>query len=325
MARWAGVSCRALLALAVPAGGEDLAAGAPLSGKVVLFHAGSLAAPLRQVSELFEKKHPGVKVLAEASGSRDSARKILDLGRACDVLALADYRVAEELLMPRHAEFNIRFASNEMAIAFSERSRGARAITEQNWPEVLLSSGVAFGRSDPNRDPCGYRTEMVFQLAERHYRLPGLAGKLMAKDARYIRPKETDLLALLESGEIDYLFIYRSVVRQRRLRSVAMPDAVNLKDPGLNKDYAKAQARITGAAPGEFVTLKGEAIAYSVTIPLGAANRPAAEAYVALMLSSEGRAVMAANGQEPLRPALAGRADKVPAALRRFCRQEALR
>ena len=46
---------------------------------------------------------------------------------------------------------------------------------------------------------------------------------------KFIRPKETDLLALLEAGEIDYLFIYRSVAQQHGLKMILLDDAMNLK------------------------------------------------------------------------------------------------
>jgi len=100
---------------------------------------------------------------------------------------------------------------------------------------------VAVGRADPDRDPCGYRTVMVLQLSEKHYGLPELADHLLAKDQRFIRPKETDLLALLESGEIDYLFIYRSVIEQHKLKMVSLPSEVNLSSPAMADCYRTAE------------------------------------------------------------------------------------
>ena len=136
------------------------------SEKLVIFHAGSLSVPLRQVSNEFMKTNPNITVLAEAAGSRDCARKISDLGRQCDVMASADYTVVANLLMPEHADFNIRLATNEMAIAYTAKSKLAGKITPENWTEILLTDGVVYGRADPNRDPCGYRSVMAIQLAE---------------------------------------------------------------------------------------------------------------------------------------------------------------
>ena len=181
---------------------------------LIIFHAGSLSVPFKEISEAFERENPGVKVLLEAAGSRTCARKITDLGRRCDVMASADYSVIDALLIPEHAAWNIKFASNEMAIVYHGGSRSAGEINADNWHEILLRDGVAFGRSDPNSDPCGYRAVLTVKLAEGHYGLEGLSGSLLEKDNEYIRPKETDLLALLESGTIDYIFLYRSVAQQ---------------------------------------------------------------------------------------------------------------
>ena len=287
--------------------------------ELVIFHAGSLSVPLREISELFQKEHPRIIIKAEASGSRDAARKICDLGRKCDVLASADYKVVEDLLMPKHTDFNIRFALNEMVIAYTNKSRLYSEITAENWYEILLKEKIAFGRSDPNHDPCGYRTLMVFQLAENYYKVSSLTKELQKKD-RYIRPKETDLLALLEAGEIDYLFIYRSVAAQHGLNMIFLPDEINLKSPAFAKFYRTATVKLSGKTPGQFITSKGEPMVYSVTIPKNSANPKAAEAWVGLLLSTRGQAIMEKNGQPCIKPPQADGLDNIPASLKPLCR-----
>ena len=74
-----------------------------LSGDLIVFHAGSLSIPFKEVVSAFKKMHPGVNIMCEAAGSRTCARKICDLGRLCDVMASADYSVIEALLIPHHA------------------------------------------------------------------------------------------------------------------------------------------------------------------------------------------------------------------------------
>lgn len=300
---------------------ENRIAADSAGGELVIFHAGSLAVPFREVSARFNEMYPNVRIKAEAAGSRDSARKISDLGRSCDVLGSADYRVIDTLLMPRHAVFNIRFATNEMVIAYTPDSSRADAISADNWPEVLLDEGVAFGRADPNRDPCGYRTVMVFQLAERYYKIPGLARALQDKHRRrYIRPKETDLLALLEVGEIDFLFIYRSVALQHGLEFVPLPDEVNLESPELAGLYATAEVQLSGNKPGELLTRKGAPMVYGVTIPSNSPNRELAEKWVGLLLSSTGRDIMKRNGQPPIAPPRTAQFERLPQRLRSVCR-----
>jgi len=287
---------------------------------LTIFHAGSMSVPLREVSDLFSKEHPEIVVQAEAAGSVECARKIRDLGKPCDVMVSSDYNVVADLLMPEYAEFNVRFALNEMVIACTDRSRSGSPLNAENWHKVLLAADVAFGRADPNADPCGYRTLMVFQLAEKHYNVPGLARDLTVKNgAKYIRPKETDMLALLESGEIDCLFIYRSVAQQHGLKMLLLPDEVNLKSPALASLYATATVTLPGRRPGVFTTVKGESMVYSVTIPRNAPNRRAAGEYVALLLSPRGRAIMEKNGQPWSGPAQADKFEHLPESLKPFC------
>ena len=286
--------------------------------ELIIFHAGSLSVPFRQVSAEFEKMHPDIVVKAEAAGSRACARKISDLDRQCDIMASADYKVVANLLMPEYANFNIHFALNEMVIAYTAKSRRSEKITADNWHEILLEDDVAFGRSDPDLDPCGYRTLMVFQLAEKHYELAGIAKKLKNKD-QHIRPKENDLLALLEVGEIDYLFIYRSVATQHELDMILLPDRINLKSREHAEFYKTAVVEVSGKKPGEIITRTGEPMVYSVTICKEAPNPEAAEAWLAFLLSEKGRAIMEKNGQPCIKPAIADGLDRIPETLKQFC------
>jgi len=292
-----------------------------VKGELLVIHAGSLAVPFREISELFMRMYPNVEVKAEAHGSRDCARYVMDLDKSYDVMGSADYLVIDSLLLPDCADFNIRFATNEMAIAFTERSQFADEIDAINWYEILLRDDVAYGRADPHRDPCGYRSIMTFQLAERYYGVSGLAEQLERKGGKkYIRPKETDLLALLEAGEIDYLFIYRSVCHQHGLNTLLLPDEVNLKSAELAELYAMAQIELTGATPGEVSRQVGTPMVYGVTIPHSAANRELAEAYIALLLSPAGQAIMERNGQPPIVPASTMQYDALPDSLKPLCK-----
>lgn len=289
--------------------------------ELVILHAGSLAVPFRQMSAHFNEMHPNAIIRTEAAGSRDTARKVSDLGRRCDVLASADYQVIDNLLIPEYADFSICFARNEMVIAYTDRSQYADVIGGQNWPDVLLEDNVAFGRSDPNRDPCGYRTVMVFQLAEEYYQIPALARRLEEKHGqKYIRPKETDLLALLETGEIDFLFIYRSVASQHRLKFIVLPDEVNLKSTELGDWYARAGVKVTGKRPGEYIERRGGPMVYGLTIPKSCKNRELAEAWVELALSPAGQDIMRRNGQAAIAPALTSQFDMLPESLKPLCR-----
>ncbi len=249
-------------------------AAAEPHGDLIIFHAGSLAIPFKQISDAFTAKYPNVHILREAAGSRTCARKITDLHKACDIMASADYTVIDKLLIPEFADWNISFATNEMAIMYRPDSAFAGEINSKNWPEILLRKGVEYGHSDPNADPCGYRSQLTWQLTEKYYNSPGLYEKLINNcPAKNIRPKETDPMALLESGELDYLFIYRSICEQHNMPFVTLPDAINLKSTALADYYKQASLKINGKKPGEFITKKGKPMVYGITVLKNAPNR----------------------------------------------------
>jgi len=294
---------------------------ADLSGDLIIFHAGSLSVPMKDLKAEFNKLYPKVNVLLESAGSVECARKITDLKKPCDIMASSDFTVIDKMLVPGYAEWNIRFASNEMCIVYTGKARYQDRINSKNWYDLLLKPDVAYGRSDPNSDPCGYRTVMTMQLAESFYGKPGLASTLMSKDRNYMRPKEVDLVALLESNNIDYIFIYRSVAVQHKLKYLTLPDQINLKNLQYSANYQKAVVEINGKEPGKKELMKGDAMIYGVTIIKNAPNRAAAIAFLEYMLSKDkGMRIMERDGQPSAIPLPTVGYDKLPAQLKPFAK-----
>lgn len=272
-----------------------------LSGELTIFHAGSLSVPFKVLADSFQKIHPEVKILTESAGSLASIRKITDLGRNCDILASADYILIDKLMIPEFATWNLLFAGNEMSIVYTEHSKYAKEIDQNNWPEILQRTDVIFGRSDPNSDPCGYRTILTWKLLEEAANQKGLAEKLLKKDNRYIRPKEVDLLALLESGAIDYIFLYKSVAIQHKLPYLKLPDSINLASPFLNEFYSKVSVDVTGNKPGETISQTGEPMIYGLTIPGNSLRPDLAEEFVKFILE-KGLPIIEKLGQSYVKP-----------------------
>ena len=286
--------------------------------KIVIFHAGSLAVPFAQMEKAFEAKYPQYDVLREAAGSRACARKITDIGKKADIMASAAYKVIDNLMIPTHAKFNIRFATNEMAIAYTDKSKYKDEINDKNWPEIFLRDGVKIGHSNPYLDPCGYRSMLVTQLAETHYKIAGFYDKLLGYGESYshgeedkskiiVRPKETDLLGLLESGAYDYLYIYKSVAQQHNLHYIELPLEVSLKSNELSQSYKAASFNITGKKKGDWITKRGAAMVYGITIAQNDTlppNKEGAVQFIKFVLSSEGQEIMRKNGQDVISPAV---------------------
>ncbi len=128
-----------------------------------------------------------------------------------------------------------------------------------------------------------------------------------------------ELLALLEVGELDYIFTYRSVALQHKLNFITLPDEINFKKPELSEFYRRASVRLTGKTRETFVTRVGEPIVYGVTIPKNAPNPELAEAFLAFLLNADkGGAILQQNGQASVVPSPTDTFEKLPDSLKMF-------
>ena len=236
----------------------------------------------------------GVAVRFETQSSLELARRITEFGEVPDVLLLADRAVFEKLLAPTHVDRWTLFARNRIVVAWGPRSRhAAEFVRAARWWEVLERPGVEVGRADPATDPSGYRTLLVFQLAERQCAVPGLAARLLAAaPARNVRPREADQIALVETGTLDYVWTYENLARGARLPYRTLPDAVDLGTLADSATYATARVRVPGRTRGDSVTFAGEPIAYALAVPRAAPRPAAARALTTWLLGADGRRIL---------------------------------
>ena len=286
--------------------------------ELIIFHAGSLSVPIKQIAQEYEKRNPDTKIFLESSGSLVCARKVTELKNPCDIIASSDYFVINELLIPDYASWSIRFATNEIVIAYQEKSKHSKEINSDNWMDILMKKDVIYSRSDPDSDPCGYRTVFTFMLAEKFYGKPGLASTLLSKNKEYIRPKEVDLVALLESNAIDYMVQYKSVAIQHGFKYIELPKEINLSDPLKAGIYSTVSTEVAGDKPGAKMKVTGDYINYSLTILDNAPQKEAAVSFIDFLLSPEGSAIFKKNGQEPLVPLIAEPVMKLPPQLLKY-------
>jgi molybdate/tungstate transport system substrate-binding protein len=288
------------------------------AGPLVVFNAGSLAKPFSDLLRAFKAKYPEVVPAQENSGSLEAARKLTELGKIPDLIGVADYGVISKFLIPRHAGWFATFARNAMVLIHTDESAGAKEINGENWWKVLLTPGIRAGRSDPTLDPNGYRTLMVFQLAERFYHQPGLAARLERTfPPKYIRPKEADLTALVQAGELDYSWSYASIAKTAKLPYVSLPPEVDLSEPRLADWYSQARLWLPGTsrAGRDSVEFRGEPIVYALTIPKAAPHSRTAQVFVRFLFSPEGQEILRSNGFTVLQKPMLGGPEQPPQGL----------
>jgi molybdate/tungstate transport system substrate-binding protein len=306
-----------------------------------VFCAGSLTLPFEDIEAQFEADNPNVDVQLEPAGSVACVQKITETGEECDVLASADYSLIPSMMMTvesDYADWYIIFAVNRMTLAYSDNSKYAEEITADNWYEILRRSDVKWGFSDPNLDPCGYRSPVVIQLAESEYGddtifedlIEANSAITVSEDAGtylidanmtdlnpkterlMIREKSVELVTFVQEGGLDYAFEYSSVAKQHGLNYLELPVTIDLS----SADYASLYKTVK--IEKTTTTSTGKPIVYGLTIPTNAPNPALAEKFVKYTINNFGQTVFNNNGQPPVVPALADDVTKVPQSLQSY-------
>jgi len=304
--------------------------------KLVVFHAGSLTKPMQKFAKMFKHKY-GVKVYCEAAGSAATIRKVVDLHRKADVVASADYSLIPKMMYPEYANWTVLFARNEIVIVYTNKSRYSNEINSSNWYKILEKPDVRIGFSNPNDDPCGYRAQMVMKLASLYYGKPiyhrlveeNSNMKFVDENGTYVlkmpptaelkvntskikmRSMEMSLIGLLQSGDVDYVFLYKSVAKQFGLKYVELPPQINLGSKKCEKLYSKVEVVL---ANGKVV--RGKPIIYGLTIPKNAPHKKLAIDFVEMVLKNPD--IFKELGQTPIVPALVDNYNNLPPQLKQL-------
>lgn len=322
----------------------------------VLF-AGSLIIPFADLEAAYEAAHPDVDVLMEGHGSIQCIRHVTELDDPADVVAVADHGLIPLLMYDTlepesgepYADWYVEFATNELTLAYTDQSKYGDEINVENWYEVASRPDTRLGLSDPRFDAAGYRGLMAFQLAEMHYDDPHIFdqafggrfqspirarpdddGRWIIRVPEIVQPKDDSgiivrggsiqLIALLESGDIDYAFEHESVSRQHGFHYVRLPSIVNLGSAEHASTYEQVEVQLDfqrfASVDPRFV---GKTIGYGITIPVNAPHPEEAADLVAFLLGPEGQAVMEANYHPLTTPPRADNLDAVPASVSELC------
>lgn len=323
---------------------------------LVVFCAGSLIVPFDELEKAYEAIHPEIDILNECHGSIQVIRHVTELHEKIDVVATADHALIPMLMYETtdpdsgqpYAGWYVRFATNQLSLAHSRLSKYADEINSENWFDVISRPDVRVGIADPRFDAAGYRALMAIKLAEAAYGRKRLLKDLLQDQFRYpiavfteegqteirvpeivepqpgghiiVRGASIQLIALLESGDLDYAFEYESVIRQHNLERTLLPDAVNLGAATAAEGYGRVRVvldfqRFQSVKP----VFSGEPIGYGVTVPSNAPQPEAAADFVAYLLSPEGQAVLSRNYQPGITPPICDGLANIPSQIAELC------
>jgi len=323
-----------------------------------IYCADSLLYPMQEAEEAFEKQYPNVDIQIEGHGSIQVIRHVTELGDRADLMLVADYSLIPIMMynttVPNStqpfAEWYIRFAGNEVVLAYTSQSNRASEVNSTNWYEILADEGTSFGFANPEIDALGYRTMMAIKLAEGYYGIPQLYYTLVSKNFNplfisysaggksvllvpetqtpvggkvYLRASGVMLVPLLESGTIVYCFLYRSMAEQQNFSYVELPPEINMGDISQEAYYSQVSVEYQHQ---RFATVNlnrtGSTIYYGMTIPANAPNPTLAIKFIEFMINGSGSAILEASYFPIFSTCYTDNLQELPTALTAFIRAE---
>jgi molybdenum ABC transporter molybdate-binding protein len=288
MTRVTGPRLRAVLAICLAATAVLPATNA-MAGTVEVFHADSLAGPMRELKKAFEEKNKDVTINLTSGVSKQLAERILK-GDACDVFAPSSPAVVDEDLMNKKvagsdrdaASWYVIFSGNEMVVITGKGNPlGIRQVSDLAKPEVK------FVRVTAAKDLATGRSIEFLKRAAALEGKPELAQTII--DASVVDPSRPtsvpETVRAVREGNASAGVVYYSaaVAARNDVGIIRFPASVNMSD----------------------------SIQNAALVPGTARNPREANDFVRFLLTAEAQTILKETGQPPIVPAI--RKGDVPA------------
>ncbi|MGM0398342.1 MAG: extracellular solute-binding protein [Halobacteriota archaeon] len=265
--------------------------GSASSGRVSVLSAGSLSVVFNDVVGPRFTEETGYEYRGEFHGSNAVMRMVLEGQKRPDVIVSADHRLLRDKLQEGEtpkSEWDVVFASNSVGLTYAaDTDLAARIEDGEPWYRALLETDATIARSDPDLDPLGYRTVMLFRLAEQYYDEPGLADALIER--LQVDPEEAHMLAAVETGDRVAAITYRNMAIDHGLQFHGLPDELNFSNPALADRYGSVSYEMDDGH-----TVEGKPILFNATVSTGADDPEAGREFVGYLL--ENAHLLAENG-----------------------------
>jgi molybdate transport system substrate-binding protein len=249
------------MALALFAGSEVAVAAKAPAGDLVVFEAASLKDAFGVLGARFGKDHPGAHLIFNPAGSQE-LRAQIEHGAAADLFASADERHMQALVSEGLAVGPVLFACNQPVVVV----RSGLGATINTFADLPRAERIVVGAPEV---PIGAYTAQILKKVAAKYGA-ALTAQIEAKVvSRELNVRQ--VLAKIVLGEADAGVVYRSdaIAAKGKVVVVEIPPEIN----------------VTAAYP--IATLKG------------APNPALAQAFIDLVRSPTGAAVLREAGFVP--------------------------
>jgi len=236
----------------------------------------------------------GAKVAPVKTGGSFADANQIAAGAPDDVfVSVALTATLSQYLKNLTSNWAVGFASDQMVLAYSNATQTSAAAsvislantaatsnTTSDWNAfytALTSGGVKIGISNPVSDPAGLRGWLVLEAAGYLYsggNQQAYVTPLLQNDANSTGTNAAALVAPLQAGQVQFLFIYKSAAVSDGLKFLALDSHVNLGSPSLGSFYS--QFSYTDSAG----KTAGAPIILCITVPLSAVNTAEALQFV---------------------------------------------
>lgn len=169
---------------------------------------------IKKVVRKYQRLHPGVKIQLQVVESVATLPIFLhqDKGVKPDLIFTEDTYLLKALNGVKSKEL----ALNPIVICYDKDFK----LTNTNWMQVVTSHN--FGFSNPDTDPLGYYVHFIFSLYNKEHHTDYQCK------SKYTRNSTTDLFWLMKSGNLDFIFTYKSFAIQNHLKYFELPTPYNL-------------------------------------------------------------------------------------------------
>jgi len=299
--------------------------------------AGTLNTVFPQVASALVNETPGISAPAAAQtyeGSLEVTTAVSSLSARVDVAAVADFRLIPQLLEPTHASYEVAFASTPEVLVYNPSIAAFDGINSSNWGtklyDAVTTAGVApFAVWNASTDPNGYNEIFSMMLQGQLYGggdttavyshfYSGAPGSFAVPNPSVTRvEKEGQAALLISTGVVSSLITYRAYAALNHLTYVTLDPIVGLASNSSTAlaDYAKLSTTILSSS-GASESVFPAPVLFAVTVPSNAPNPELGAAFLHLLLSPEGSALLSADGAfSPVFPGWADTPSAVPSVL----------
>jgi len=241
------------------------------SGTVTVLYAGSLIGlMLNSVAPAFHQA-TGYTMIGFGAGSTALANQIKGGTQVGDVFISAS-PTADALLEGTSngswvSSYKV-FGTSGLVLGYNPGSTFVHDLKTMPWYNVIDLSGFLIGRTDPATDPKGVLTVNAINGVALSYGVPALTSVLSTNSNVF---PEQSLVGRLQAGQLDAGFFYRVEAISAGLKVVPL----------------------TGVGLGA---------TYTIALLANAPHTAAGRAFVAFLLSKNGRKILRSNGVVPIVP-----------------------